>query len=255
MTNEPAPRALLVVPCFNEARRLQPAAFLGFVQSTEAVRFVFVDDGSTDRTPSILADLAAAAPGRIEVLTLSPNLGKAAAVRHGVVQAFERQVPLVGYWDSDLSTPLHAVWDFLAVFDAYPGVEVVIGARVQLLGRSIVRRAWRHYLGRVFATGASMAVGLPVYDTQCGAKLFRNGDAVRAAFGRPFESSWVFDVEWLARYALAVGRSAAHDRIFELPLFEWRDVPGSKVRARDGIRAAWDLWKIRATRRATEGRR
>lgn len=254
MNAGPAPRLRLVVPCFNEARRLRPPDFLRFAQATEAARLVFVDDGSTDDTPRILADLSAASAGRIEVLTLPRNGGKAIAVRHGVLHAFSGGTPLVGYWDSDLSTPLDAVWDLVAVLDEHPAVEIVIGSRVQLLGRSIARRAWRHYVGRVFATGASLAIGLPVYDTQCGAKLFRGGEAVRAAFAEPFRSAWVFDVELLARYAALVGRAAAHQRIFEFPLFEWTDVPGSKVRWADGVRAARDLWRVRASRRASERR-
>jgi dolichyl-phosphate beta-glucosyltransferase len=254
MTIDAAPRLRLVVPCYNEARRLRPADFLRFSQATDAARLVFVDDGSTDDTPRILVELSAASAGRIEVLTLPRNAGKAVAVRHGVLHAFAAGTPLVGYWDSDLSTPLDAVRDFLAVLDEHPAVDLVIGSRVKLLGRSIARRAWRHYVGRVFATGASLAVGLPVYDTQCGAKLFRSGEAVRAAFAEPFRSAWVFDVELLARYAAVVGHAAAEAQIFEFPLFEWNDVPGSKVAWTDGLRAARDLWRIRARRRASETR-
>ena len=131
---------------------------------------------------------------------------------------------------------------------ARPSVEVVIGSRVKLLGRRIVRHAWRHYVGRVFATGASLALGLAVYDTQCGAKLFRASDLARSVFATPFRSRWVFDVEILARYVAALGREQAAARIVELPLDTWIDVPGSKVRSWHATRAVFDLVRIALAR-------
>jgi dolichyl-phosphate beta-glucosyltransferase len=80
-----------------------------------------------------------------------------------------------------------------------------------------------------------------VYDTQCGAKIFRANEAVRQAFTTPFRSRWIFDIEILARYIATIGRGAAESRIYELPLKTWTDVPGSKVTPLDAIRAVWDL--------------
>ncbi len=242
------PRVRLVVPCYNEARRLQPDAFLAFVNGAHAVTLLFVDDGSTDATPLMLSDLAARGAGRIEVVTLPRNAGKAAAVRAGLLSALSRPSDFVGFWDCDLSTPLDAVFDFLAVADEHPGVDVIIGSRVKLLGRHVARHAWRHYIGRVFATGASLALGLAVYDTQCGAKLFRVSKAVRDLFEQPFHSAWVFDVEVLARYVAAVGPEKAASQMFEVPLDHWTDVPGSKVKPWDVVRAVLDLLRIGLTR-------
>lgn len=80
---------------------------------------------------------------------------------------------------------------------------------------------------------------LPVYDTQCGAKLFRRDLAARV-FARPFISRWLFDVELLKRIPLDELRR----RVREIPLEVWRDVPGSKLRLTDMIRSLVDLVRI-----------
>jgi glycosyltransferase involved in cell wall biosynthesis len=246
-------RLRLVLPCYNEAARLAPAVFLDFVHGTEGIALRFVDDGSGDATPGILSGIAARSGGRIDVLTLPRNGGKAVAVRQGILSALGDRSELVGYWDADLSTPLDAVPAFIETLDARPDIDIVIGSRVKLLGREIRRSPVRHYVGRVFATFASLSLGLAVYDTQCGAKVFRRTEAVARAFEAPFLASWVFDVEVLARYVATVGREQAEGRIYELPLTRWTDVPGSKVRLSHGLRAGVDLLRIRraAGRRGT----
>src|SRR5437762_2862299 len=85
-------------------------------------------------------------------------------------------------------------------------VSFVFVDRVKLLGRNIQRSLIRHYCGRVFATVASLALGVDVYDTQCGAKIFRATPEMRQIFATPFRSQWIFDVEILSRY-LAANRS------------------------------------------------
>jgi hypothetical protein len=101
----------------------------------------------------------------------------------------------------------------------------------------------------VFATCASLAIGLPVYDTQCGAKIFRNTETLRQVFSTPFQVKWTFDVEILARFLLLeriIGGPGPgiRDRFVEYPLERWDDVPGSKLKTRDFFRGAWEIMKI-----------
>jgi hypothetical protein len=149
----------------------------------------------------------------------------------------------VGFWDADLATPLDAVRDFINVMQQSPQYRWVIGARVRLLGRKIERHAHRHYAGRVFATAASLALGLPVYDTQCGAKLFRADDALTTVLEAPFLSRWSFDVEMLARLKCVRGVDVERE-VVELPLREWCDVAGSKVKVSDFLRSGVDLLRL-----------
>ena len=242
------PSLVLIVPCFNEEARLDRQAFLDFAASHPAVRLLFVNDGSDDGTPGILDELKTQARGALDVIHLPSRQGKGGAVRHGILAGLRLQPDLVGFWDADLATPLDAVDDFLAFASKRPDIDIMLGSRVMLMGRDIRRRAWRHYLGRVFATAVSLALDLPVYDTQCGAKVFRAGDAVAAAFAAPFHSAWIFDVEVIARY-LAVpvepGTPDRQSRIYELAVATWHHVPGSKLRWTDFVRAIAELAVIR----------
>ena len=128
-----------------------------------------------------------------------------------------------------------------------PEVLVAMGSRVSMLGRDIRRSAWRHYTGRVFATVASLALGLRVYDTQCGAKLFRNVPAVRQVFAKSFASSWAFDVEILARllqHERAAGIPPVTQVVVEVPLKSWTDIAGSKIGVVESLVAGSQLFLL-----------
>lgn len=234
----------IVVPCFNEAKRLDGPAFRAFAEQHADVRFLFVDDGSRDDTKQALEALAASLPAQLEAFSLPENRGKAEAVRAGVLRAFDQGATYVGYWDADLATPLDEIPRFIDVLEQRSECWLVMGSRVSLLGRDIQRKASRHYLGRLFATASALGLGLAVYDTQCGAKLLRNNQALRQAFAEPFTSRWIFDVELLARIIADVGPREASTRIYELPLMRWVDVAGSKVKPTDFLRASMELAAI-----------
>jgi glycosyltransferase involved in cell wall biosynthesis len=244
-------RLALVVPCFNEERRLDVGAFTGARvggDGTWELELVFVDDGSRDGTRRVLEGIQRERREPTRILPPRPNAGKAEAVRVGILDALTRAPDAVGFWDADLATPFSELAAFVDVLRWRPEVEIVLGARVKLMGRTIERRAWRHYVGRVFATAASVALDLAVYDTQCGAKVLRTTPAIARVFSERFAARWIFDVEILARFlATRAGpRAEAERAIYELPLRNWVDVEGSKLKAGDWPKAAIDLAMIRA---------
>jgi len=237
----------IVIPCYNEESRLDVAAFRAYAEGNDDVSLLFVDDGSRDHTRDVLEKLVESNPCRLAMLPLPQNGGKAEAVRRGLLVAAEKKPTYVGFWDADLATPLSAIREFKKLLDERADIEMVFGARVHLLGRSVRRRLARHYAGRVFATVAAFALGVGVYDTQCGAKMFRVSDGLVDRLTEPFIGGWIFDVEMIAREIRARRRSnlpPTESIIYEYPLVEWRDVAGSKIKLTDWFLVAGTLGRI-----------
>jgi dolichyl-phosphate beta-glucosyltransferase len=252
----PSGRTTIVVPCYNEAERLPVADYRGFLVASEAIDFLFVDDGSTDGTFELLQEMAASGGDRVSALRLAQNQGKAEAVRNGILAALASNPRYVGFWDADLATPLESILEFREMLELNDHLDWVLGSRVRLLGRKIDRKMHRHYLGRAMATMFSAWLHLPVYDTQCGAKMFRASEELRAVFTEPFVTGWLFDVELLARLIEARGDIAAVRRsVIECPLHRWHDVKGSKIGVRSVGPVLRDLIRLRWNYPASLGRR
>lgn len=239
-------RVVLVVPCFNEARRLDCDAFRRFTRQHPAFSFIFVNDGSTDDTQQTLELLTADANDSLRLLNLPRNGGKAEAVRQGMLAAAGMNAAFFGYCDADLATPLDEFLSMLEVLRTNDDLLLVMGSRVRMLGRAIERHTLRHYVGRIFATVASITLAIPVYDTQCGAKLLRCTPQMQALFREPFLSGWSFDVEMIRRLIseFKQDREQAARVMYEQPLRVWRDVEGSKVKPWDLVRALWELVRV-----------
>ena len=235
----------LVVPCYNEAKRFSAEVFRSFLDVHPNVSFLFVDDGSTDETLIKLTEFCNSLSKQSRVIALEGNSGKAEAVRQGILQVVDEDHEYIGYWDADLSTPLNEV-DNLLLSLKRSNADAAFGSRVKILGHDIDRRLYRHLAGRVFATIASYTLGLPVYDTQCGAKLFVNNRSMKAVFNDPFVSGWSFDVEILRRYSILYQATEARMNIREVPLACWTHIAGSKVKASDFFYAIYELYRIKS---------
>lgn len=232
----------LVVPCCNEQHRLNRSEIDALADGA-AVMVILVDDGSTDATLPLLRSIAASrAGGSVEVLALERNVGKGEAVRAGMRAALRSNPVWVGYLDADFATPATEMLRLIDVARSSSTVNAVLGSRVAMLGRQITRTPFRHYTGRVFATVASNVLGLVVYDTQCGAKLFRAGHVLDRALAEPFRSRWAFDVELLGRL---IRHGFAATTFREEPLEIWHDRPGSKRSVRSSLHATATLWTVR----------
>ena len=213
------------------------------------VNVLFVNDGSSDGTSALLQRLVRRHGERVRALELEVNGGKGEAVRRGMLEALALGTPgdIVGFFDADFATPPEELPLLLDAIESKGG-KVALGARIARLGAHVERSAVRHYIGRVFATAASTVLSLSVYDTQCGAKLFRDVPALRAALAVPFRSRWAFDVEFIGRLLAgdvnAPGLSEAD--FIEVPLRTWRDKRGSKLSSTAMLRAGMDVLTLGA---------
>jgi glycosyltransferase involved in cell wall biosynthesis len=233
----------IIIPCYNEADRLPREELLAFLETHSWASLSLVNDGSADETLTIIEQLKESAPGRIDVHDLRENAGKAEAVRRGILESLQRRFDFVAYLDADLSTLPQAFAEMLQA--AKPQHKFILGSRVRRAGAVIERSPRRHYLGRAFATAASITCNLPFYDTQCGAKLIERR-LIEPLFADPFLSRWLFDLELLMRLRRLLGEEEFRNAVLEVPLSRWIDTGNSRIRARDLALVPYELLRIRS---------
>jgi dolichyl-phosphate beta-glucosyltransferase len=235
---------IVIVPCFNEFDRLPINDFYAFLESGQkSFNLMFVNDGSTDKTKSLLEEIRLKFPEQVGVLNLENNVGKAEAVRQGFLKAFDDNFDIIGFMDADLSVPIEEIKKIVDIMEQTPSLNIVMGSRIKRLGSHIERSEFRHILGRIFSTFASLILKLGVYDTQCGAKVFRR-EMVADIFKDSFITSWLFDVELLARYKRKFGEKHCYSSVYEYPLGTWVEVGGSKLRLKHYFMVPFQLVKI-----------
>ncbi len=223
------PSLTVVLPCYNEAERL-PGTLRSLLAHLSRVpgevEVLVVDDGSTDATVAAVQAIAAA-DARVRLLCLSPNRGKGAAVREGMLTA---KGQLIVFTDADGS---YGPSELDRIIRALAEAPVAIGARVTTSG-PLTRRV----ASRVFSLAIGVLVGLPFPDTQSGLKGFRRA-AAREIFSRARLDGFAFDVEAL----LLAGRLGFEVVEVGVQAMERR---GSKVRVlADARRMLGEVWAVR----------
>lgn len=211
----------IIIPCYNEANRLRNEAFIQFANTYPELEIYFVNDGSTDKTLSVLHQLQSNTTS-IRIISSKENLGKGEAIRKAMLDMVNSYT-YIGYLDADLSTSLE---EFLSLYKkiAAWNKDIVFASRIKKADTLIKRSYARHIIGRTIATIIDKKFQLGCYDTQCGAKIFRS-DVLIEAIKSPFLTKWFFDVELFLRIQKIHNRFNAA----EVPLTAWINVNGSKL--------------------------
>jgi dolichyl-phosphate beta-glucosyltransferase len=236
------PAFSLVVPAYNEAGRIANTlrdALRYLETTTPASELIVVNDGSTDTTSAVVREVfSAAGPIATRLLEHSPNRGKGAAVREGLLAA-KHSIAL--FSDADFSTPIDEAPKLIAPIAAGE-VDVAFGSRA--LDRTLIghHQPWRREQGgRVYNLIVRLATGLPFWDTQCGFKAFQL-EKFRPVLHQAQTDGFGFDVEllYLAR--------KANLRLREIPV-RWNHYEGSKMRlVRDTANMLQEIATLRLRR-------
>lgn len=213
----------IVIPAYNEARRILPTlkSFHDYL-TAHAITFeiIVVNDGSTDHTKTLVMDFSKTYP-YIQVLDYDKNKGKGYALRVGMLAAKGRWCM---FSDADESTPAQETEKLLDPLRAGTA-EIVIGSRY-MQGASITlkqpfyRRVWSRLSNKII-----QRVLLPgIIDPHCGFKAFTQS-AAHQLFSKAEINGWSFDLE-----ILALARHYQFS-ITEVPV-TWRNDNQSKGRLR-----------------------
>jgi dolichyl-phosphate beta-glucosyltransferase len=213
------PEVSIVVPAFNEARRLPGTldrlqAYLAKFGTPAEI--IVVDDGSQDATAEVVRQRAAGWP-QLKLIVAEHNGGKGAAVRRGMASARGRYRV---FTDADLSVPIEDLDKLLrAIRD---GAGVAIASRGLKDSEVELHQPWyRETMGKIFNKLVRIFVLGGIHDTQCGFKAF-TAEVAERVFPVLQTPGFGFDVEVLYR-----AKQAGY-RIAEVPT-RWINSPQSRV--------------------------
>lgn len=221
------PTLSIIIPCYNEEKRLPDQSIISFLNKNEDARIIFVNDGSKDNTLTVLNKIKELFPVRIIIITHDNKKGKAEAVRTGFLESAKKiEFTHHGFLDADLSISpeeLYRLFELLSRSEK----KFILGSRIKKIGARIIRNEWRHFYSRIIATIVGSIIKLDVYDTQCSAKVFRS-ELIPTIFNDPFKTKWLFDVEVICRINNNYGDLNKYGN--EEPVLEWIEKKGSKLR-------------------------
>ncbi len=236
---------VIVIPCFNEEYRIKTDCYSKFLKKYDKVFICFVNDGSTDNTIALLKRLKGDFPEQILIINSLKNKGKAFAIREGVLKCLHTfSFIKIAYLDADLSTSLEECVSVSKQVDI--ATNFAFGSRIAKLDTTINRKLYRFLIGRYIATLISYQLGLKVYDTQCGCKVFERTLANKL-FHENFISRWLFDVEIFHRLIALYGKNQLKYMVKEVPLKSWSDTENSSVPFSYFFKLWIDLRNIRRT--------
>lgn len=217
---------LVLIPFFNERNRFD-FEILNY-EFPEDLRVALLDDGSTDGLSAEIIEIVTRfGIDNIRVNRFDVNKGKSEVLRQGFLKAFndtEINYQYIAFIDADFSTELPELIRLISIANE-KDLDLVAGSRMKIVGRDIKTNYLRYLFGRFFAILIELLFNLGMYDTQCGAKVFKNSVYLQKAMEKPFINSWLFDIEIMLRL-----KENFKVKIWEEPLNKWHHKRHSKIR-------------------------
>lgn len=234
----------IIVPCFNEENRFPFRDFLNFARQNDEVLLCFVNDGSSDKTLSILRGIQAECPTTICVHSLKKNAGKSEAVRQGMLYVHQHfKTELLGFLDADLATKPEEWLQMAKYRQQHPQFGVIVGSRIRRLGANIQRNDQRSLVSSLVKMVIQLILNASFQDTQCGAKVFHRL-LVPFLFNESFMTPWLFDVELFLRLQKKFGKSSLQKGVLEFPLMHWTEVGDSRLTLKHSIKIPVQLLQL-----------
>ena len=227
---------VFVIPCYNEDSRFNMIYFTELLRELNNfkedinIKFIFINDGSTDQTFAKLEKISQLE--NVMTLTLETNLGKANAIRLGLIKAASLNPNFVAYLDADGAFSVASVIEGVSLFTHmgnYKEVDMMTFARIKLSGNHISRTKHRHVIGRVIAFLLNLFSEIKVYDSQSGFKILSSKFLDSKVIAKPFETKWFIDWELIVRSEMPL-------HIIEVPVMHWSDVANSRITVKNIFR-------------------
>ena len=233
----------VVIPCYNEESRLSVTTFSNFVSANLCYHLCFVNDGSKDNTLAVLHSLRQGREDYISVYDCPVNVGKAEAVRQGVLNlSKDKHLDYIGYLDADLSTDFVDFEELVKTLETSK-FKIVSGSRIDRMGANINKDSARKIISKTINMIIQTILGMGFRDTQCGAKIMTK-DIAENMFNEKFITRWLFDVEIFLRMKTFYGKDKVQQFICEQPLRRWIHADGSKLSTRDSAKIFGQLIQI-----------
>ncbi len=233
----------VVIPCYNEEKRLLSEEFRDFAHKNLGYHLCFVNDGSKDNTLAVLQELIKGKEDYISIYDCEKNGGKAEAVRLGMLHlAKQSQFDYIGFLDADLSTNFD---DFQDLTDTISNskYKLVFGSRISRMGADITKESARKIISQTINFIIRKTLGMEINDTQCGAKIMTK-EVIEKTFQEKFITKWLFDVEIFMRMKKVYGSKETQEFILEKPLNRWIHADGSKLSFKDSIKIIGQIGQI-----------
>nr|WP_315254899.1 glycosyltransferase [uncultured Flavobacterium sp.] len=233
----------VVIPCYNEEKRLLGDEFRDFVHKNLGYHLCLVNDGSKDKTLEVIQELIKGKEDYISVYDCEKNGGKAEAVRLGMLHlAKQSQFDYIGFLDADLSTDF-ADFNDLAETISDSKYKMVFGSRITRMGADIEKESARAIISKTINFIIRKTLGMEIKDTQCGAKIMTK-DVIENTFKEKFITKWLFDVEIFMRMKKIYGSKETKGLILEQPLKRWIHADGSKLSMKDSVKIVGQIGQI-----------